>query len=418
MVVSRPTAAPPPFRGFSGPNYTPVPDELFDDLLVDLSGAELKLLLYIIRRTFGFKRGADAISLSQMLNGLRTPDGRVLDRGVGLSKKTLLLALRTLTERRIILAERRRSAERGNEPTIYQLNVIGQDGSDDPGNDPEPPSGGETPPALGGKLRQGQVGVIGRLPLGGKLPQTLGGIFPPSPRAENSPTQETVLRETVRRETDVRQTAGSTFFDRIETMRQNREASGFSKATPSDATSRRPEAASSAAPSDDLADVQSQPPRSSTRGSLDATPPARSQPSAASVDGSRVQSDGRRAATGSYGALRGIPDDEARPAGRREPAPRLPAYLADLVTRYSEELHDPDHVPQNLGQAGRLWRQSGWSEASFGQALTEAKAITLKSNVKKRARVGGELGARNKMPFYFTVLRDILGMRKESRAGA
>ena len=106
MAVSGSTAAPPPFRGFSGPNYTPVPDELFDDLLVDLSGAELKLLLYIIRRTFGFKRASDNISLSQMLNGLSSNDGRPLDRGVGLSKKPLLSALRTLAERRIIVAEK------------------------------------------------------------------------------------------------------------------------------------------------------------------------------------------------------------------------------------------------------------------------------------------------------------------------
>ena len=29
-------------EGFRSPNYTPVPDELFDELLVELSGAELK----------------------------------------------------------------------------------------------------------------------------------------------------------------------------------------------------------------------------------------------------------------------------------------------------------------------------------------------------------------------------------------
>src|SRR5215467_6621346 len=113
------------FKGYSSPNYTPVPDELFDELLVELSGAELKVLLYIIRRTFGFKRESDNISLSQMLNGIRTQDGRVLDRGVGLSKKTLLLALRTLKERGVILAEWRQSVEKGNEPTAYCLNVLG-----------------------------------------------------------------------------------------------------------------------------------------------------------------------------------------------------------------------------------------------------------------------------------------------------
>ncbi len=98
---------PIPFRGFRSPIYTPVPDELFDELLVELSGAELKALLYIVRRTFGFKRDSDNISLSQMLQGIRTRDGRVLDRGVGLSKKTLLLALRSLEDRGIILTERR-----------------------------------------------------------------------------------------------------------------------------------------------------------------------------------------------------------------------------------------------------------------------------------------------------------------------
>src|SRR5687767_7777107 len=94
-----PATGPAPFPGFRSPNYTMVPDEIFDQLLVELTGAELKVLLYIVRRTFGFKRESDTISLSQMLNGIATRDGRVLDRGVGLSKKTLLDALRSLAAR-------------------------------------------------------------------------------------------------------------------------------------------------------------------------------------------------------------------------------------------------------------------------------------------------------------------------------
>src|SRR5947209_18974009 len=84
------------FTGYASPNYTPVPDQLFDEHLCFLSGAELKVLLYIIRRTFGFKKDSDTISLSQMLGGIERRDGTVLDRGVGLSKKTLLQALRDL----------------------------------------------------------------------------------------------------------------------------------------------------------------------------------------------------------------------------------------------------------------------------------------------------------------------------------
>src|SRR5438876_1002616 len=115
----------PKFRGFQTPNYTIVPDELFDELLPTLSGSELKVLLYIIRRTFGFKKDADSISLSQMLNGITTRDGRVLDLGAGLSKGSLIEALSRLREREIILTERQRSADRGDEPTIYRLNILG-----------------------------------------------------------------------------------------------------------------------------------------------------------------------------------------------------------------------------------------------------------------------------------------------------
>ena len=95
---------------------------------------------------------------------------------------------------------------------------------------------------------------------------------------------------------------------------------------------------------------------------------------------------------------------------RRGRPPKLPPYLEDLVDRYSDELHDSDHTPQNRGQAARLWKASGYSEAAFGQVLIEAKAITLERDIRKRARVGGEFGLRNKMPYFFTVLRDLLGV--------
>jgi hypothetical protein len=116
-----------PFPGFSSPNFTPVPDELFDQLLPVLSGSELKVLLYVIRRTFGFKREADSISLSQMLTGITTRDGRVLDQGCGIrDKKTLLEAINRLEQRRVILTQRQMSAERGNEPTTYAVRFKGE----------------------------------------------------------------------------------------------------------------------------------------------------------------------------------------------------------------------------------------------------------------------------------------------------
>lgn len=114
----------PPFQGFRFPNTTPVPDELFDELLADLSGAEVKVILYICRRTFGFKKDSDNISLNQMLHGIIKRDGEQLDRGVGLSKPTLLRTLKDLIQKNIITAEQRNSEERGHEPTNYRLNIV------------------------------------------------------------------------------------------------------------------------------------------------------------------------------------------------------------------------------------------------------------------------------------------------------
>jgi hypothetical protein len=112
------------FAGYDSPNYTMVPDQLFDEHLAFLSGAELKVLLYIVRRTLGFKKASDDISLSQLLDGITTKDGRRLDSGTGLSRSTLVTALRGLAnEKRLVIAERRSSATRGHEATTYTLNL-------------------------------------------------------------------------------------------------------------------------------------------------------------------------------------------------------------------------------------------------------------------------------------------------------
>jgi hypothetical protein len=109
------------YEGFSSPNGTIVPDDLFDVLAPELGEAELRVLLYIIRRTFGFKKSSDAISLSQMVDGIKTRDGRVLDRGAGVAKSAAARAVSGLTGKGIVTASRRRSAERGHEATVYSL---------------------------------------------------------------------------------------------------------------------------------------------------------------------------------------------------------------------------------------------------------------------------------------------------------
>jgi hypothetical protein len=101
-----------------------VPDELFDVLLSWLTGPELKVTLYVIRRTFGFKKDSDSISLSQICSGITTRDGQILDRGTGLSKSTVALVLNSLVDKNILVRRRNSSKERGNEPTTYALNIV------------------------------------------------------------------------------------------------------------------------------------------------------------------------------------------------------------------------------------------------------------------------------------------------------
>ena len=114
------------FPGFSAPSYTPIPDIVFDELAHRLSGAEYKVLMYILRRTFGFKREADSISLRQMSEGIVKYDGERLDFGAGVrSKATLVKAVKRLEELGVIVAERNSSPEKGDEATTYIPNMGG-----------------------------------------------------------------------------------------------------------------------------------------------------------------------------------------------------------------------------------------------------------------------------------------------------
>jgi hypothetical protein len=112
-----------PFDGFTLPRYTPIPDQLIDELMPQLTMAELRIALYITRRTFGFKKEADNISLDQLANGIRTKDGRVLDAGTGLSRRSLLPALKSLESKRIIVRKERKSANGGSLSSVYSLNL-------------------------------------------------------------------------------------------------------------------------------------------------------------------------------------------------------------------------------------------------------------------------------------------------------
>jgi phage replication O-like protein O len=110
--------------GFQFPNTTQIPNEVFDSLMSHLSGGELKVLLYICRRTFGFQKESDRISLSQISKGIITKTGKVLDSGTGLCKRQVINALKTLEKKNIISITRTVDETGLNAINTYRLNMV------------------------------------------------------------------------------------------------------------------------------------------------------------------------------------------------------------------------------------------------------------------------------------------------------
>jgi len=116
---------------FARPTTTATPDEIFEEWVHVLSHAELLALLYVVRRTLGFKKDADSISYTQFLHGIVTREGKVLDRGCGIkSRGTLAAALRRLEERGLIRSVKTQTAAGDQATTRYTLWFVGDDARD------------------------------------------------------------------------------------------------------------------------------------------------------------------------------------------------------------------------------------------------------------------------------------------------
>jgi len=150
----------PPHRGFQKPTTTPTPDEVFDVWLAALTGAELKVLLYIVRRTFGFGKSADAISLRQICSGITTRDGRVLDQGTGLSRKAASQAVQSLEAKGLIRVERVLAEDGVNQVNVYSL-VFSDEGAapQEPSERSEETHGGVVTKSNYGSVKR-RLGVV------------------------------------------------------------------------------------------------------------------------------------------------------------------------------------------------------------------------------------------------------------------
>lgn len=109
------------WRGVTTPRYTPLPDELLDLWMAHLTESEWKVLCYICRRTFGFKKDADQISLEQIATGIVRHDGRRLDYGTGLARKSVQRGVSGLLAKGLITQQYTTDAAGRDRAPLYSL---------------------------------------------------------------------------------------------------------------------------------------------------------------------------------------------------------------------------------------------------------------------------------------------------------
>ena len=106
------------------PNSTQVPDVILDRWMAALGGAEFKVLMYVARRTYGFGKDSDRISLNQLARGIRRRDGSRLDCGTGLSRSGVKAACNGLIAKGLLVRAANTAGD-GLEPeeSTYRLNL-------------------------------------------------------------------------------------------------------------------------------------------------------------------------------------------------------------------------------------------------------------------------------------------------------
>ena len=105
------------------PNTTQVPNVILDEWLAILTGAMVKVVLYVARRTYGFQRQSDHIAISQIVNGFVRRDGTRLDYGTGLSRSQALVAISDLEKAGVMIKHRNKATDGGDLPPEYSLNL-------------------------------------------------------------------------------------------------------------------------------------------------------------------------------------------------------------------------------------------------------------------------------------------------------
>ncbi len=101
-------------RGLPPPGtapYTQTPNRLLDEYPAHLSGAEFKVLMCIVRRTYGWGKTSDAIPR------------KYIAEICGIDSKTVTSAIKGLEAHGIISTRRSKDSERGDLTNVYEIKL-------------------------------------------------------------------------------------------------------------------------------------------------------------------------------------------------------------------------------------------------------------------------------------------------------
>lgn len=358
----------PKLCGLPNPNTTPFPNCIVDQWLPDFTGAELKVLLYLIRRTLGFHRTCDTASLNQICNGIVRKDGRRLDRGTGLSKSTVCDALNALIDWGMIRRVQHQDPKTGGDlPTEYVLWIAGgQEGETSPeGEGPgsaEDPDGAEGPgpqPRERRHARKGRARVLP--PLSGSADTPLSGSSDTGVSAEP----------------DTQKEGG-----------QNKVGKSLSNIRP-------------ASPGKNAREGCGENP-------VRALPPSGSR----AVEASARQQEGARG-TRRQKATQLV-------GGATAPSPLATDSLREELHRFAEvaaaEFRDQAPFPSTLSRLVNLYHRAGLEPGNFVACFDAARQRTKERTGAIRTLAGEQEAyggtKKNKMPYFFAILEELLGLRE------
>ncbi|MDR8390971.1 replication protein [Aliifodinibius sp. S!AR15-10] len=106
------------------PNHTQVPNIIIDEWMRDLKNTEFKMIMAICRKTFGWQKWEDAISISQLKKITGMSNRSIIDAGNSLEEKGLIKTKKEKCKTTIYKIDYEKSSQEGSSEKSSHVNNV------------------------------------------------------------------------------------------------------------------------------------------------------------------------------------------------------------------------------------------------------------------------------------------------------